>query len=46
MYIDEDIKDKLYLTLKKDVEFFKKRNIMDYSLVVFIINSKGYLENL
>lgn len=39
MYINEDIKDKLYSTLKKDVEFFKKRNIMDYSLVVFMINS-------
>lgn len=32
--------------MEKDSAFFMKRNLIDYSLIVFIIDKKKYLEDL
>lgn len=46
IFIEEKYKKRIHEILEKDSAFFMKRNLIDYSLIVFIIDKKKYLEDL
>jgi len=46
LFISEDVKLKLLEIIQKDVYFFSKQNIMDYSLLIFIIKKPARHEKI
>lgn len=46
IFIEDRYKKKIHEILEKDSEFFMKRKLIDYSLIVFVIDKKKYFDDL